>query len=173
MIQTPFGQAFQMAFVPPDFDAAIQRWVGLGAGPFYVMRDRRFPWSAYRGEEVGTTIDFALGYWGDVQIEFIRQVDDGPSVYRDWRRSGREGVHHLGVVVPDLAAARARCETVGCQVVQEIRGEGMAIFYAEPTSPDMPMIECMTPPPATFQMFEMLKAAHRDFDGSDPIRAFG
>ncbi len=171
MISTNFGQAIQMAFVPRDFEAARDHWLTLGAGPFFKLENRKFPVSIYRGRPVGTTIDVLLGYWGDVQIELIRQLDDDPSVYRDWLDAGREGVHHLGVVVPDLAAARARCESVGYKVVQEIEGEEIRIFYAASASPDLPMIECMVPPAATLAGFEVMKAAHRAFDGTDPVRA--
>lgn len=172
MLRTPFGEAFQIAFLPKDFDAALERWLTLGAGPFFKMENRRFPHSTFRGRPVGTTIDVALGYWGDVQIEMIRQLDSEPSVYSEWMEAGREGVHHLGVVVPDLGAARARCESVGYEVLQEIQGDGMEIFYAAAGVADLPMIECMTPPPATLQMFEVMKAAHRGWDGSDPVRPF-
>jgi methylmalonyl-CoA/ethylmalonyl-CoA epimerase len=172
MIRTRFGEAFQMAFVPRDVDKALDHWLTLGAGPFFKLENRQFSACQYRGRPVGTTIDAYLGYWGDVQVELIRQRDDGPSVYRDWLDAGREGVHHLGVVVPDLAAARARCERVGYEVVQEIQGDdGMRIFYAAAGSPDFPMIECMTPPPATLQFFEAMRAAHREFDGKDPVRS--
>ncbi len=172
MIKTRFGEAFQMAFVPRDIDTALEYWLTLGAGPFFKLENRQFPASQYRGRPVGTTIDVYMGYWGAVQVELIRQLDDGPSVYRDFLDAGREGVHHLGVVVPDLAEARVRCAAVGYQVVQEIQSDNMEIFYAAAGTPDLPMIECMTPPPETLAFFEVMKAAHRDFDGKNPVRGY-
>ena len=50
MPTTPFGEAFQMAFVPSDFEASLQHWLTLGAGPFFVATNRKFPSSTFRGQ---------------------------------------------------------------------------------------------------------------------------
>jgi len=171
-IHTTLGDAFQMAFLPADFDAALNRWIELGAGPFFVMRNRVFTRSVFRGQLVGTAIDVALGQWGDVQIELIRQLDDGPSVYREWLDAGGRGVHHLGVQVPDLQRARHRVRDAGYEIVQEITSGEMDLFYAASPDRDQPIVECMAPPPSMFERFEMMKAARRAWDGvTDPVRA--
>jgi len=170
-VQTPFGEAFQAAFLPADFDAALQRWVTMGAGPFFVRKNRVFTRSVFRGQAVGTIIDVALGQWGDVQIELIRQVDDDPSIYREWLQAGGQGLHHLGVRTPDIEEARRRVREVGYEIAHEITSGEMELFYATSGHPDLPIIECMAPPPANLEMFEMLKAARRDWDGvTDPVR---
>src|SRR6202022_1634349 len=84
----------------------------------------------YRGQP--TEIDFSmmLGYWGEMQIELIRQHNGVPSIFKTWRDEGREGLHHVCVLVDDMIGARTICETSGLSVAQEalVPGGGEVLY---------------------------------------------
>ena len=84
----------QIAFVPEDFDAAITYWTEvMGVGPFFLIENIQLPDSRYLGEPNHCNFSIALAYWGDVQIELIRQENDAPSIYR-----GAKGQSGCGVL---------------------------------------------------------------------------
>lgn len=168
------GNIMQLAFVPADFDGAIDYWVRTGAGPFYVIENAPLIGALYRGHPpVDVMMDVALGYWGDMQIEIIRQTNDAPSVYSEWRAAGREGLHHHCVQVDDMAAARAVIAAAGAPIVFDARTpSGGEVIYVE-LKPGEALLEFIYHPPDRLGFYDMLRAAHRDWDGSDPIRKAG
>ena len=83
------GEIMQLAFVPADFDAALQHWIGLGAGPFFALDHVRLEDVTYLGKPAEIDFSMVIGYWGDLQIELIRQHNDAPSIYKAWRDEGR------------------------------------------------------------------------------------
>ena len=117
------GPVMQMAYVPKDFDAAL---APLDARPWASARSSA--WNTSRWTRRSTAaktveIDFsiAIAYWGDIQIELIEQHNDAPSIYKRWRDEGREGLHHVCIVVDDMAHARARrAAEAGARVEQEV-----------------------------------------------------
>jgi hypothetical protein len=165
-----FGEIVQLAYVPSDFDGALRFWTEeVGAGPLFV-RDIVLKGWRYRGETVDIPITVALGYWGDSQIELIRPTDQTPSIYRDWRAAGREGLQHFGIVCHDGPGARAALAEAGFQVVQEVDGPTGGMFYAEKPGSHETMLEFLCLTDAQRDYFAMMREAHRTWDGRDPIR---
>src|SRR5262245_54422914 len=91
---TALGEIMQLAFVPEDLDQAIAHWLKTGAGPFFILRNATFREVAFNDRPTEVVLTVAFGYWGDMQIEIMRQENDTPSVYTRWRAAGREGLHH-------------------------------------------------------------------------------
>ncbi len=167
------GPISQLAFVPQDFDAALQYWTGtMGAGPFFTLEHVAYREARYRGRPTDIDFSMALGYWGDMQIELIRQNNDAPSIYSDWRRAGRDGLHHVCIVVDDIAPARATCAAADASIVQEIFLDGAEGIYVAPGGTGM-LVEILKPSPAILELFTMMRNAARDWDGSNPIRSLG
>ena len=95
---------FQLAYVPADFDAALKFWIEtVGAGPFWALDHVKLDDLTYEGAPADVDFSMAIGYWGELQIELIRQHNDAPSIYKAWRDEGREGLHHVCILVDDMA----------------------------------------------------------------------
>jgi methylmalonyl-CoA/ethylmalonyl-CoA epimerase len=124
----------QMAYVPADLDAALHFWTKtIGAGPFFAINHVKLERTQYRGQS--TEIDFSimLGYWGEMQIELVRQHNDAASIFKAWRDEGRQGLHHVCVLVDDMDSARSVCAAVGATILQEaLVPNGGEVVYVDP-----------------------------------------
>ena len=169
------GEIMQLAYVPADFDAALTYWTEVvGAGPFFALDHVRLEGVKYRGAPSDPDFSMALGYWGDMQIELIRQHNDAPSIYKAWRDEGREGLHHMCILVDDMAQARATCAAAGASVAQEglVPGGGEVIYVDAGGGPGT-LVEILKPGPGSRAFFAMMREAARGWDGSQPLRRLG
>jgi methylmalonyl-CoA/ethylmalonyl-CoA epimerase len=168
------GAVMQIAFVPEDFDAAVKFWTQtMGVGPFFYRDHVNYDAMLYHGAP--TTADFgvAIAYWGDLQVELIRQHNDAPSVYRDWRAAGGEGLQHVCIVVDDMEEARRVCLEAGGVVAQEFDVMGGTALYIDTGGGPGTMLEMICFPPASMEGFKVMREAARTWDGSDPVRSMG
>ena len=167
-----FGPNLQLAFVVPNLDAAMERWLRIqGVGPFHVMRHCAVANVRYRGDRP-VEVDFgvAIAQWGGVQVELIEQYCDTPSAYRDVYARGEGGFHHTCVVVPDLEAAIAHYAAQDSPVA--IRGDFGAVRWAYIDT--RPQLGCMTElvgeHPDIRAFFAMIADSAVGWDGQDPVR---
>ncbi len=169
------GEIMQLAYVPADFEAALAFWTKtMGAGPFFALDHVQLEGVKYRGAPADIDFSMALGYWGDLQIELIRQHNASPSIYKTWRDEGREGLHHVCILVDDMAAARAVCAQARAVVMQEaqVPGGGEVIYVDTGGGPGT-MVEILKPAPGGREFFAMMRDAARGWDGADPLRRLG
>ncbi len=169
------GEIMQMAYVPGDFEGALEYWTQtMGAGPFFAIDHVRLDRVRYRGRPAEIDFSMMLGYWGDMQIELIRQHNAAPSIFQAWRDEGREGLHHVCVLVDEIADARQSCADVGATVAQEalVPGGGEVIYVDTGGGPGS-LVELLKPAPGTREFFKMMREAHRAWDGRDPVRRLG
>ena len=169
------GEVMQLAYVPADFDAALSFWTKtMGAGPFFALDHVQLDEVKYRGAPSNIDFSMALGYWGDIQIELIRQHNDAPSIYKAWRDAGLEGLHHVCILVDDMDHARQVCAAAGGIVAQEgkLAGGGVVIYVDSGGGPGT-MVEILKGVTGTAGLFAMIRDAARGWDGSDPIRRLG
>jgi hypothetical protein len=146
----------------------------MGVGPFYLQPNLSLPGMLYHGEPSAPVFSVAIAYWGDIQIELIEQHNNAPSIYRDWRDRGGEGVHHSCLLVADLAHARATCEEAGGLIVQDAAfGAGGGVIYVDTGGGPGTMVELVQPNEGTLKRFATIKAASIDWDGAQPMRRFG
>jgi catechol 2,3-dioxygenase-like lactoylglutathione lyase family enzyme len=164
------GEPHQFAFVSRDPEPLLRQWTEVvGAGPFFAIPDLRFNYSLYRGTPQDITIDAYVGYWGDRQIEVIRPHDDTPSVYTEWLTAGRSGLHHIAILVDSLDAARATAGELGLSITQESAAyNGEPFFYVDVGSL---YLEIICPDAGMKAFFDMMRQAHAEWDGRDPVRA--
>ncbi|MBV8134286.1 MAG: VOC family protein [Deltaproteobacteria bacterium] len=169
------GDIMQMAYVPGDCEKALKFWTRtIGAGPFFSLEHVKLEHTRYRGEPVEIDFSIMLGYWGDMQIELIRQHNQAPSIFKDWRDEDREGLHHVCVLVDDMKAARGVCAAMGGTVLQEalVPGGG-EVIYLDPGDGPGSLVELLNPAPGTREFFKMMREAHRSWDGTEAVRSLG
>ncbi|MEW4467902.1 VOC family protein [Parasphingorhabdus sp. JC815] len=167
------GTIMQISYVPDDYDAALDYWTQkMGAGPFFHTEGVDVENVKYRGQPSDIQFSMAIGYWGDVQVELIRPDNDAPSMFKDWREKGLQGVQHLCIIVDDLAEARQITESKGGIVIQEVSlpgGVGGA-FYADYGGGPGTIIEYLQIPQAGRDGFAAMRQAHLDWDGkTNPV----
>ena len=126
------GPITQVCWVVDDIEAAEEfHREQLGTAAWTRMADVRFgPEDAtYRGEPADFTAHVSLGYAGDLQLELIQPVT-GRSIYTEFLSGTPSGgLHHVCFETEDLAAALARAEQAGIEVVmQGTMGGGLMSF---------------------------------------------
>jgi methylmalonyl-CoA/ethylmalonyl-CoA epimerase len=166
-----FSPVMQNAFVVDDLDATLDHWTRkMGVGPFYLFEHVRFKEAYYRGEPARFDMSAAIAYWGDVQIEFIKQHDDAPSIYQDFKSRGLKGMQHMGVITRDLDAHLERLRPLGIEPVQWGQmPTGMRFAYVSSDFHPGAMIELIEPDEALGGYFKLMKESADRWDGTNPI----
>lgn len=163
------GEILQLAYVPADVDGALDYWIKtIGAGPFYHNPHIVFDTMNYMGEPTALDMSSWLGYWGDTQIEVIKQHNDAPSMYKDWRDRGLEGIQHLGLIAEP--GARDFLVKNGAVIVQDGTLGGAEFFYADLGGGPGAVVEVMMNSQLARDVFGAMRSAACDWDGIDPIR---
>lgn len=168
------GPVMQLAWIPSDFDAALRHWTQtMGVGPFFMMENIKLEDMRYLGEPTEAVFSLALAYWGDVQIELIRPENDAPSIYNG-EYAVRDRLHHVCLLVDDIADAYAACADHGAKILVEGKvGESGRVIYADPGGGPGSVIEILQTQPGTAELFGMIKQAGIGWGGSDPLRKLG
>ena len=167
-----YGPIMQLGYVVRDFEGAIKFWSGeMGVGPFFQIEHVPFDGSQYLGQPSAVDITTAIAYWGDVQIELIRQHNAIESTFKAWYDSGGTGVHHLCVQVDDLESVRRRCIEAGGTVVQEAWMNGAGHFiYVDLGNEAATLVEFAELHPTFKDLFAYMRRAAVDWDGRGPLR---
>jgi methylmalonyl-CoA/ethylmalonyl-CoA epimerase len=167
------GPIMQIAFVPDDFDAALEHWTKvMGVGPFFLLENIALEEMRYRGQPSNCVFTLALAYWGDLQVELIRQENDAPSIYRDMPNGG--AMHHVCILTDDIAAARATALATGAELLVEAKvGDDGGVIYVDSKGYPGGIVEVLQPAIGSDALFGMIRAAAQDWNGSDPIRRLG
>lgn len=167
------GPVMQIAFVPPDFDAALRHWTKvMGVGPFFLLENVALEDMRYRGEPSDCVFTLALAYWGDVQVELIRPENDAPSIYRDLPNHG--AMHHVCILTDDIAAAKATVLAAGAELLVEAKvGDDGGVIYVDTKGYPGGLVEVLQPATGGREFFAMMRAAAHDWDGSEPVRKIG
>lgn len=169
------GPVMQNAFVVPDLEGAIEHWTKVMAvGPFFVFEHIAFDEYVFRGRAVKPVdLTMAIAYWHDLQIELIRQLDDSPSIYTEFRAAHGSGMHHMGIMTEVLDANLSELARRGVQPVQRGSLPGMRFAYIATDHHPGGMIELIEAGRGTRALFERMREAARFWDGRDPIRRVG
>jgi methylmalonyl-CoA/ethylmalonyl-CoA epimerase len=122
----PLGRVDQVALVVRDLDAAVREyWERLGIGPWTIVTfgPETVRELEYRGQPSAFSMRAAFAMTENVQLEIIESLA-GPNIYDEFLESHGEGMHHLGIRVPDLRTAVAEMEAQGYTVLQAGYGTG-------------------------------------------------
>ncbi len=166
------GPVMQIAFVPADFDAALRHWTQvMGVGPFFMLENIQFEDSRYLGAPNECLFSIALAYWGDLQVELIRQENDAPSIYRG---VAGQGLHHICLITDDIAAARATAQAAGATLLVEGKvGADGAVIYVDTGGGPGSIVEVLQPASGMLDLFAMIRESSVNWDGSEPLRRLG
>jgi len=160
---------FQHAYFVIDLEEAAHAWQRLhGAGPFFVAEHHRCDKFQYRGTTAEADVSYAFGYLGENQIQLIQQHDDTPSIYRDMYAPGEQGFHHVGCLVNDFAAARARLLEAGFTNACELWADEVNAAYFDTRSVNGGFTEIHGDPPHILAAFASWKRAHINQQANTP-----
>ena len=115
-----FTETIQIAIVVRSLDAAMRTYVhdyGIGPWEIYEFNPGNVANMREDGQSVERSWRLAISQVGHVQWELIEPLDEG-SIYARFLAEKGEGVHHVGVAVPDFH------ETVAAQAE---RGNGVLL----------------------------------------------
>jgi methylmalonyl-CoA/ethylmalonyl-CoA epimerase len=169
-----FGPVMQNAFVVDDLDAAMDHWINrIGIGPFFVFQHVKFKEAFFRGKPCEVDMTAAMAYWGDVQIELIKQHNDAPSIYSEFQQRGLAGMQHMGVITRDLDADLQRLAPSGIEPVQYgTVASGMRFAYVSSDFHPGGMIELIEANDSIMGFFDYMKSTAASWNGEEPIRRY-
>ncbi|MGK2908271.1 MAG: VOC family protein [Sphingobium sp.] len=171
LIRTPIRQ---IAYFVPDVKAAAMAHVSaFGSGPYYLSEHIPLSLCRHRGQPAELDHSSAYGQWGEVMVEFVQQNDGGPSVFHDLYPDGGQGMHHVALIVDDMQAEMARFEAAGhtTALYAEVHsGAGFAMMDCVATLGHF--VELYEPTPVLLGVYDLVRSAAKDFDGSNPLRPF-
>ncbi len=168
---TQLGPVGQLAYLPQDFDAAVKYWTQtMGVGPFYLMENVALGDCKYKGVPSSAVFSIAIAYWGDVQIELIRPENAEPSIYSG-EYAVTDRLHHICIFVDSIDEARAACAEAGAEILVEgTVGEDGSVIYVDAGQGPGHVIELLQNMTGADGIFQMIKDAGKDWDGSEPLR---
>ncbi|MHA7819610.1 MAG: VOC family protein [Erythrobacter sp.] len=161
------GPIYQMAFVVSDLDAAIDRWVSDGAGPFWLFEDFCFAEVAEPQGAASPRFDIALGYFGNVNIELMQITEDPGGLFP---ASDLPQPHHVACLTSDLGAEIAR---LGQPVL--LRGTfptGQPAAFVDTRAVRGIITELIQVDEMVTGMLDTMQDAAKGWDGDEPRRRF-
>jgi catechol 2,3-dioxygenase-like lactoylglutathione lyase family enzyme len=168
---TEDGPIAQLGYVVDDISLAMDHWVRtLGVGPFYYLPEPPLFDLRYKGEEIHPRVAIGLAYSGDMQVELIDPLDDGPSPYRDFQAVHGHGLHHVARFVDDYDAAFSALAAQGRRPCFEGRGMNAGQRFSYFESPSSGPVYEIVEVPGFRAFFEHIRNVSAAWDGSDPVR---
>lgn len=166
------GPARQIAyFVPDAVEAALRHSHIHGSGPYHVARNIPLTSCFYYGEPSHFDHTSAYGQWGEVMIEFVQQNSTERSCFTDLYPVGRQGMHHVALIVDDLPAAMRGFEEAGhpaALYAEVMPGAGFAMMDCVAELGHF--IELYEPTETLLGVYDLVRSSARGWDGSEPIR---
>jgi catechol 2,3-dioxygenase-like lactoylglutathione lyase family enzyme len=142
----------QIALVVRDLDASVRAyWDLLRIGPWtgYQLDETILKDMHYRGQPASFSLRHALAWKDGVQMELVQPLS-GPSIFAEHLERHGEGLHHVGIYVPDHAQAVAEFKAQGLRPLQGARGFGAtgdgAFAYFESDLPIAAIVELIQAP---------------------------
>lgn len=169
------GEIRQVAYIVPDIEAAMKHWSEvMGVGPWFYNPRVPIRNYHYRGQQYEPHNSVALANAGSLQIELLQTRNDVPSMYRDFRLAGYQGVQHVAYWTENFDADLARAEAAGFKVCMggEVGENGRFVYFEDTSGLPGTTIELSEVAGPKGRMFTMIREASQNWDGRDPVRAF-
>ncbi|HEY5858361.1 MAG TPA: VOC family protein [Aldersonia sp.] len=167
-----FGSIAQVGYVVHDLQASMEHWIEQGVGPWFYTECVQTDYFRHRGVDSDMKMAVALANSGDVQIELIQQLNDAPSLYKEFLDSGREGMQHVAYWTHDFQGLYDKALSLGYVVGQEgsIGGSQGRFAYLDTERETGTIIEISDISGPKGERFKFIREAAANWDGSDPIR---
>jgi Glyoxalase/Bleomycin resistance protein/Dioxygenase superfamily len=167
-----FGEFRQVGLVVRDIEQAMKHWVEVcGIGPWFFVDKMPFTEFIYRGERQDDIhVSIALANSGGVQLELIQQKCRTPSMYRDFLNAGHEGMQHWSSWPVNYDQILDRALSSGYGIGQQGNGSRGRFVYLWNGGHPGTIIEMAHLTEARERVFDGIRAAAIDWDGSEPIR---
>ena len=167
-----FGEMRQVGIVVRDIEAAMDHWIRVcGVGPWFYVDKLVVTDFKYRGKKHDDLhVSIALANSGDIQLELIQQRCETPSMYRKFLETGNEGMQHWSSWPVDYDDRLQRALANGYRIGQEGDSpRGRFVYLLQEGHPGT-VIEMADMTDARRRIFDGVREAAVDWDGSDPIR---
>lgn len=142
----------QIAYVVNDLNRSIRAWADRAdVGPWfaYTLGPPRLRDMVFRGAATTFTFRHALAWSGETQVELVQPLS-GPTLFAEHLDTHGEGLHHVGIVVPDHQAASEKLVRRGFVPLQSASGFGLdgsgRFAYFEPPAGIGGIVELIDPP---------------------------
>lgn len=171
MKHRPSCRYIQIAWVVPDLRAAIAHWSSqAGVGPFFYFDEVVYEAAVYRGVPwKPLRFHAAIAQAGEMQIELIEQLEEGPSMFRDLVPAGESRLHHMSTYTQDFEADLAHYRASGAEVVFSGLMKGVPVCWVDTSSTLGFLTELISTDPVKEEIFARFRKAAEDWDGQDPI----
>lgn len=168
------GEIRQLGYVVTDIETAMDYWAGtMGVGPWFYnprvpIEDYRYDGAAYEAHN-----SVALANSGFIQVELIQARNDAPSMYRDFLAAGHTGLQHVAYWTQDFDTDLALMEAQGFRVKMSgtVGEKGRFVYFDKEMHPGT-VIELSEVVGPKGRLFDMIRDASKEWDGTDPIRHF-
>ncbi len=164
----------QICYYVEDLEkAALEHSAFFGSGPFFYMdpitlSDGTQNKVHYNDQEVEITKQMAYGQFGNLQIELVQVISEGPDPYKSL---GHYGLHHFSIWSDVPEAAVKMFTDSGYKIaLQFVSGAGMVVTFIDCLDPWGHYVEIHQPVEG---FWKMVKQASENWDGMDPYRKLG
>jgi hypothetical protein len=165
------GPVRQVGYVVKDIEKAIQEWLNLGVGPWFLTEKVPVENFQYMGRPSDIDMSIALTNSGYVQVELIQQRNDAPSLYRDFIKATGEGLQHVSHWVEDFDEKSNLLLDIGYVVGHSgnIGPNGRFAYFVNKKLPGT-ILEVSEVSGFKGEVFKKIAELCVNWDGSDPIR---
>jgi hypothetical protein len=162
----------QNSYVVRDLETSCAQMNTLyGIGPFVGGTELVLGNHRYRGapaEPIRLRVAFAQA--GDLNIELVQLVSEGPDAFRDVYPEGGEGFHHVAIFSADVADTLDRFAGQGFAVASAITAPwGGEISFVDARSKLGHMIEVYPEHERIRSLYSVVRQAALDWDGRELI----
>jgi catechol 2,3-dioxygenase-like lactoylglutathione lyase family enzyme len=168
-----FGPIRQTAYLVDDIERAMGYWSGmLGIGPFFYLKAHQAPGALYRGAPTDMCISLAFAQSGSLQIELVQQLNEAPSLFKEFSDAGKRGLHHLAFWTHQFDRDLDIYRKEGFEIVQVggMAGSNKRNAFIERAGATDIAIEISEISGSKGEFFKQIAAAAEDWDGSSPVR---
>lgn len=162
----------QNCYVVNDLEDACLRMHELyGIGPFLGGSPALLTEHSYRGEPADP-IEFraVFAQSGDLNIELVQVLSNGPDAFHDMFPGGGEGLHHVAVFADDYTAERDAWVDAGYEIASEFTSSlAGRICYIDARKVLGHMVELYPPSEPLRAVYRKVRNAAADWDGKELI----
>jgi len=165
------GPPVQIAYAVSDIFRGVDKWIkDFGAGPFFIAEHIPIKNVIYRGHPSELDITVAYGQWGEIMIELVQDNGEGPSIIRDLYPPQKSGLHHLAYFVNDMDLVSAKLVEEGYVLAMSGQAGENRFQFFDAISEMGHFLEIYEPIESLKYLYERVRSASINWDGSDPLR---